>query len=726
VTPPGPRGPGPPDPPSYRRRRARRRRRSRGLIVLAVLLGIPLVLLAVGVGGAAVFQATCDLGTLKPVTVGQNSFIYAADGTLLGSIPADQNRQPVALAAVSPFVRNATVAVEDRRFYEHGGIDYMGIARAFWSDVRAGHIVQGGSTITQQLVRNLYIGNQRTLGRKLTEACLAIKLSRHWSKDKILEAYLNQVYYGNHAYGIEAAAQTYFSEPASALSLDQSALLAGLPQAPSDFDPFHRPQDALERRDQVLRAMVVNDDITQAQYAAAVADRKLHLKPGSYYTRIREPYFFGYVLDQLIQEYGTNVVREGGLNVVTTIDPRLQRAAREAIHQTLNLPTDPASAIVSIDPRTGAIRAMEAVTPGRKGNQFNLVAQARRQAGSTFKTFVLTQAVLEGINPASTSYVSAPFHYQPDPSSPAWDVSTYDHTYVGWISIERATLRSDNTVYAQLTLDVGPEKVAALAHRMGVTSPLLALPSIGLGAMAISPLDLASGYATIASGGIYSKPMAILKVTFPDGTVDRSSGWGQPDRHRVIPDWVAAEVTRILEENVQYGTGIGAYFGRPAAGKTGTTDNHADAWFSGFTPTLQTTVWVGYPGAEIPMENVHGIAVAGGTFPATIWRLYMEKAVGGLPPVDFRPASHAPVWKPFTRGPYDLSYAPSTSTTTTTTGTTTGATTTALPTTTAPVAPAPPPTTAPVPVSQPPPPTTTAPPPTTTTIPIPPSPAPTG
>jgi penicillin-binding protein 1A len=642
------------------------------LVVLLGLLVLAGLLVAGGFTAEAAFRNSCNLSSLRPVAIGQNTFVYAADGSLLGSIPAERNRQPVAITQISPFMRKATVAIEDRRFYEHGGVDYESIARALWADLRAGRVVEGGSTITQQLVRNLYISREVTLKRKIKEACLAIKLSRHWSKRRILATYLNQVYYGNHAYGVEAAAQTYFSKHARNLTLDQAALLAGLPQAPSIYDPIHRPADALRRRDEVLKALRDSGAIGPAEYRAAVADRSLHLRPGRLYSRIREPYFFSYVRDQLIAEYGAATVRSGGLRVYTTIDPAFQRAARQAVLDTLYLKSDPAAAVVSINPANGAIRAMTAVTPGRTGNQFNLVAQARRQSGSTFKTFVLTAAVAEGMNPASTSYVSAPFHYQPSPAYPAWDVSTYSHTYLGPVSVERATLSSDNTVYAQLTLDVGPEKVAAMAHRLGVQTRLPDVPSIGLGAIAVSPLEMASAYATLAAGGIYSRPMAIRKVVLANGRVDKDAGWGKPERRRVISDGVAYTVTKILEENVLGGTGVGAYFGRPAAGKTGTTDNHADAWFCGYTPNLETTVWVGYPRAEIPMENVHGIAVAGGTFPATIWKLFMERALRYSPPQQWTLPHDWPVWRTWTHGKYALAYVPTTSSTSTTDTTTTG------------------------------------------------------
>jgi penicillin-binding protein 1A len=642
-----------------RRLRVQKKRRRRASLIALLLVGVPVAIVAGGFGGAAAFESRCTLTDLRPVTNEANSFVYAANSNLLGSIPAEKNRQPVALSQMSPWMRKGTIAIEDRRFYKHGGVDYKGILRAAVKDLRAGRVVQGGSTITQQLVRNLYISRERTFKRKLQEACLAIKLARSKPKDWILNQYMNVVYYGNHAYGIEAAAQTYFSRRAKTLTLDQSALLAGLPQAPSIFDPIHRPLDALERRDQVLRAMLENGDLTRRRYIRAIADRNLHLVPGRLYTRIREPYFFSYVRDQLIAQYGANTVRTGGLKVYTTIDPRLQVAARKAIVGTLYSRYDPASAVVSIDPSSGAIRAMTAVTPGKSGNQFNLVAQAKRQAGSTFKTFVLAAAVQEGINPESTYYTSGPFHYQPDPYSPAWDVSTYDHTYLGTTSIENATLHSDNTVYAQLTLDVGPKKVAEMAHRLGVRSPLTTkegayVPSLGLGAIPVSPLDMASAYSTLAAGGVYSKPMAIRKVVLGNGKVDTDAGWGEPQRHRVITDGVAYEVTKILEQNMTNGTGIGAYFGRPSAGKTGTTDNYADAWFCGFTPRLEASVWIGYPRGEIPMRNVHGIEVSGPTFPAQIWRAFMTAAVGRTSPVDFPEPSIPPVWRSFTRGQYDV------------------------------------------------------------------------
>jgi penicillin-binding protein 1A len=591
--------------------------------------------------------------------------------------------------------------------------------------------VQGGSTITQQLVRNLYISREQTVQRKVKEACLAIKLNNAWSKDRILATYMNQVYYGNLAYGIEAAAQTYYSKHAKDLSLSESALLAGLPQAPSDYDPFNQPERATARRDQVLRAMRKAGAITESQLRTALAERDLHLKAGKLYTTIREPYFFSYVRDKLLAEYGASTVRSGGLKVYTTIDPRFQRAAQDAIRRTLYDKTDPAAALISINPGNGAIRAMTAVIPGKKGNQFNLLSQARRQAGSTFKTFVLAAAVEQGIDPDSTTYLSAPFTYRPDPDGSCetnwWCVQTFDHSYRGYTSISSATLRSDNTVYAQLTLDVTPEKVGAMAEKLGVRTPLTVdgayVPAMGLGAIAVSPLDMASAYATLAAGGIYSEPMAIRRVVLANGKEDTDAGWGVPKRKRVISDGVAYEVTRILEQNVRYGTGTAANIGRPAAGKTGTTDDYADGWFCAYTPTLEATVWVGYPQGEIPMRSVHGISVTGGSFPAQIWRYFMEAAIGNTEPREFPEPREPAEWHSFTRGQYAHSFgsyydpSPSTTTEAATTTEPPQATEPVTPTTTAkkpPVTTAPPATTAPPPAAASPPPATTVPPPATT------------
>jgi penicillin-binding protein 1A len=658
-----------------RKRLERRRRRSRaGLIILVTAVALAVVVGGVGFGAGEALSASCSLSSLRPVNIGANTFVYAADGSLLGSIPADRNREPVNLEHMSAWLPKATVSVEDKRFYEHGGIDYVGILRALWADVHAGKVVEGGSTISQQLVRNMYVGRERTFERKIKEACLAIKLSDRWTKNRILQTYLNTVYYGNHAYGVEAAAQTYFSRRAANLNLAQAALLAGLPQAPSIYDPLHNPDAALDRRAEVLRAMLANNAITRPQFRWAM-HQKLRLKPGEIYTRIKQPYFFSYVIDELDSVYGANAVREGGLRVYTTIEPKLQVDANGAIRQTLNLPNDPAAAIVSVEPGTGYIRAMTAVIPGNTHNQFNLTSQSARQAGSTFKSFVLAAAIEKGMNPDSTYYTSAPFTCTTGPwcegdyqAGKPWTVSTYDGTYAGSISVTSATLRSDNTVYAQLTLDVGPDVVWRMAHRLGVHLTQKPVASIGLGALSVSPLDMAAAYATFADGGIYAKPTAIRKVILPNGKVDKT--WSKPETKRVLSQGVAWEVTKVLSENAQYGTGYGSSDGvHPNAGKTGTTTDHADAWFDGYTRDFSTVVWMGYPRGEIPMLDVHGQAVAGATFPVPIWHLYMEQAEKGKPARQFQTPNAYPNFTYWTHNYYGYLAIQTTTTTTTTTTT---------------------------------------------------------
>src|SRR3954453_4303741 len=676
-----------------KRRADRIRRRRRAGDALAVLaLAVVVGALSAGLGAGAALSQSCDLNTLRPVEIGQNSFVFARDGSVLGSIPAERNREPVSNRQMSKWLPRATISIEDRRFYQHGGVDYEGIARAAWKDVTEGKVVEGGSTITQQLVRNLYIGQEKTLNRKVKEACLAIKLSRKWPKSKIINEYLNPVYYGNHAYGVEAAAQTYFSKPASQLTLLESAMLAGLPQAPSVYDPFHSPQAALDRRDEGLRAMLTNRALTLRQYEHAVKSSTLGLKAGRIYTRIKQPYFFSYVIDELEREYGANTVREGGLKVYTTIDPRLQRNAVKAMRDVLPYRSDPASAIVSVEPGTGAIRAMTAVVRSAK-NQFNLAAQSRRQAGSTFKTFVLASAIEQGVDPDSTYYTSAPFTCSRGPwCQEPYSVHTYGNDYHGSMSLTRATLSSDNTVYAQLTLDVGPRYVWQMAHRLGVhMSPDTPVASIGLGSLSVSPLDMAAAYATFPAMGIYAKPMAITKVILPGGHEDKDSGWGKPQTKRALSAAVAWKVTDVLRQNALYGTGAGSGGGiHVNPGKTGTPENHADAWFDGYTRQLATVVWMGYPRGELPMTNVHGVAVAGAPLPVPIWHEYMAAALWHHKVLGFMLPKTYPVYHSITRGSYGSFvsyYTPSSSYSSTTV--TPAPTTTYAPAATQPAAPAP-------------------------------------
>jgi penicillin-binding protein 1A len=617
--------------------------------------------------------------------------------------------QPVPLSRIDPKLAKATVAIEDRRFYQEGGTDWVAVLRAAVADVTSASIAQGGSTLTQQLVRNLYLGDERTIGRKLQEGCLADQLARRWTKAHVLDAYLNTVFYGQQAYGVQAATETYFSKPAARLTLAEAALLAGLPQAPSIYDPLRDPQAAKARRQEVLQAMLSNGDIDQASYRGAI-DAPLGLKPSPTVAQQPESFFVNYVDEQLVARYGAATVRQGGLAIHTTLDWHSQQQAESAIRGTLNLRSDPAAALVAIEPATGAVRAMASVVPGKPGYQFNLAVQGRRQAGSSFKLFVLADAIARGIDPFSTTYLSAPFR---GPPSNPYLIQTDTHTYTGRTRLDQATAQSDNTVFVRLTLDLGARTVADFAHRMGISSPLNPVDTIGLGVNPVSPLDMASAYATVADEGVYRPPYALASVQFPDGHIDRS--WKPGHGRRAIPAAVAYQVTRVLEEVIADGTGTAANLGRPAAGKTGTTESLADAWFDGYTPGLAAAVWVGYPQARVPMTHVHGIQVFGGTFPARIWRLFMLSALRHDQPSGFTQFSGSLHWRPWCGSfQYARNYTdaravgrcttqPTTTKYTTTARTTTSRTAITLQTTPAPL---------PRPTTTAPPPTTTAPPPT--------------
>ena len=608
-----------------------------GLQIAAACIVVLIGAFAVGAAVAGpFFWYPCSLDGLEAHGPAHASVLLASDGTRLGMLGASGARLPVSLQKISPVMRKAIVDTEDSRFYDNNGIDYIGIVRALKSDVSSGGFAQGASTIEQQLVRNIYLTPQQSIGRKLNEACLAVQLDKQWSKDRILAAYLNDIYFGQQAYGVEAAAGAYFGVHAKDLSLDQAALLAGLPQAPSAYDPLNRPDAAKARRGEVLRAMLDAGDISRARYRRAV-HRPLGLHPGRLPGLSGQTYLTGYITDQLVNEYGAERVRRGGLHVYTTLDAKMQTEATHAILGTLNRKGDPAGSIVSIDPTTGQIRALALAQTGKR-IAFDLPVDGRRQAGSTFKLFALTQAVEREINPYSTQYLSAPF-VGPD----NWHVHTFENTYSGRIPLTQATLLSDNTVYARLTLDLGPKPVAELAQRMGIQSKLKPVPSIVLGTNDISPLELASAYATIADDGVAHEPSILTKVIFPGGQTEAAS---KPKGTRVVDAKVAAVVTRVLTANVQSGTGTAAALsGRPVAGKTGTTDSFADAWFAGWVPQLMTVAWAGYPTRERPMRGVHGIAgVTGGTLPAQIWHTYMTAALQGEPVQQF-PTEGAPPYK---------------------------------------------------------------------------------
>jgi penicillin-binding protein 1A len=616
---------------SHRQRKTRRRKRHGAGSKVLLGFGVIATICVIGALSAAgyvlaIAAGAPDLDELKPDDKGELSVVFAADGTRLGFIQSDVLRRVVPWEDLPVHLRRATVAIEDERFYKHEGVDLNAIVRAGIKNLESGETVQGGSTITQQLVRALYIKDpERNFARKIREAKLASELEKEHSKTWILHNYLNSVPYGTvegrTSIGAQAAAVTFFDKHVRSLELHESALLAGLPQAPSQYNPFRNPAAAIERRNEVLEQMLDNGYITQLEYQEA-AQRKLGLKRGFRYVNRREPYFFDYVQEKLIERYGVGVARRGGLRIYTTINPKMQDLARDAINAYWGDPAGPSSAIVAIDPNTGKIRAM--ASSGTYGERrFNLAAQGHRQPGSAFKTMVLTAAILKGVDPGSTSYTSKPVALNVGEGAPPWEVRTFGDSYSGTMSLTSATLSSDNTVYAQLIMDLGPEAVCQAARRLGITTKLDCYPAEGLGGLTrgVTTLEMANAYATLASGGVRHRPTGIQRVVFPDGTRE---AWAKPKGLRVMTDGQAYEVTQILEANIQSGTGTRANYGCPAAGKTGTTDEAKDAWFVGYTPQLSTAVWVGYPDAGIAMPGAQG-----GEYAAPVWGAFMQPASDG-------------------------------------------------------------------------------------------------
>ncbi|MCB8916173.1 MAG: transglycosylase domain-containing protein [Thermoleophilales bacterium] len=609
-----------------RQRRVRRHRGSPGKVIVAVgaVLG-GLLLTAIAAGGGWVLSIAAEApnpDNLKEINKGQNSVIFAGDGSKLGLIDSDEIRTPIPISEIPQSVQDATVAIEDERFYQHNGIDLQGGLRALVKNFESGEITEGASTITMQLMRNLYIANpERDYERKIKEAKMALDYEKDHTKKQILGKYLNTAPYGTiggrNAIGIDAAAKVYFSLKPRNLNLPQAALLAGLPQAPSDYNPMQNPAGAKERRNEVLDAMADQNMITEERAAKAKASG-LQLDPADNLFDREDPFFFDYVESELIKKYGVNTVRRGGLKVYTTVSPSEQQAGLDALSSNLYA-GGPSGALVAIDPQNGEIRAMVS-SASYEDNQYNLAAQGKRQPGSTFKVFTLTTAIHEGIDPYTTYYESKPLNIN-DPTYGPWEVHTYGDSYHGTISVAQATLYSDNSVFAQLALDVGPDKIADMAHEMGIKTKLDGYPAETLGGLTIgvSPLEMAGAYSTLASGGIRHDPTAIEKVVFPDGEVDRPS---KAKGVRVLTEAEAYEVTKILHDNITGGTGTAAYTGCGGqAGKTGTTDNQIDAWFVGYQPNLTAAVWYGYP-----ESNDISTGSDGGGVPASIWNSFFVNA----------------------------------------------------------------------------------------------------
>jgi penicillin-binding protein 1A len=563
-----------------------------------------------------------------------DGYVYAGDGhTILAVLRGEQSRVLVSSDQISPYVKQAIVAAEDQRFFEHKAIDMRGMLRAVWADIRHKAAVQGGSTITQQYVKNVLTHNEPTLQRKLKEAALAWQLEQRWDKVTILTAYLNTIYFGNGAYGIERAARTYFGHSAAPgrMTLAEAALLAGIPEDPNRYDPVTHPTIAKARRALVLRLMLQQGRITRHQYEhAAAAPMPNPDKIGLSSVQGAAPYFGEYVKQQLLRKYKPQVVFGGGLKVYTTVDLRLQKLGHQAIEKWLPDPNGPRAALVAINPTTGAVLAMVGGDKFRE-SQFNLAVQGERQPGSSFKPFVLATALLQGISP-TTIFDSHPVSIFL--GDRYWRPQNFDNEYLGPISLATATTVSDNSVFAQLTRLVGPWNVADTAHKLGITTPLARRHyAIGLGVEQVNPLEMARAYSAFANGGFRidgsvfgNQPRAVTRVVFPDSKNGTQVNKVEP-RRVLTPDKTAI-LTSLLQGVVRAGTGKAAALpDRPVAGKTGTTENYGDAWFVGYTPQLAVAVWVGYPKTLRPMETEYrGGPVEGGTFPALIWKSFMQSA----------------------------------------------------------------------------------------------------
>ncbi len=619
-----------------------------------VLIGLPLLLGVIAGGGAYLyfFKLSPPVKVPEPqgVNIARSSHIYAADGTLLATLRGANFRVPIDYTEMPRDLTRATVASEDSRFFEHDGLDFAAIVKALTESQTSGERLRGASTITQQYVGTVFVGKERTLTRKIREAQIASQLEREVTKEKILERYLNTVYFGAGAYGVEAAANTFFGKSAKELTLSESAQLVGQIPAPSRYSPYASPARAEARRVGVISRMEAQGFITSAEANAARRDRPVFQEARPTEEILKYPWFVDAVKKYLQHTYGVERTFNGGLEVTTTIDPRMQDLAEKAINEALPSPSDPYASLVTIEPSTGYVKAL---VGGRDylAEKYNIAIQGRRQPGSSFKPFVLVTALEAGQLP-TTSYRG--------PGTiclPAWrpkcEVSNFDKAGFGTIDLRRATVNSVNTVYAQLILKVGAKEVVDTTRRMGIPGPawmpprsgcavtdedpcrtsIEAFPSLALGSEEVTPLEMASAFGTLAARGTYQEPRVVSKITEADGTVLEEGPAAPQD---ALDSQIADNATDILKGVVTGGTGTRANIGRPVAGKTGTAQDFQNAWFVGYTPELSTAVWLGFKDANRPLLNVRGLnRITGGTIPAQIWAAYMKPVFGNAPATDF-------------------------------------------------------------------------------------------
>ena len=614
-----------------RRNRARKRRTSRlnkiKIIIITLILGAFMsVFAAVGAVALIAFSWLEDLPDYNnpaAFDTSEPTRIYSRDGVLLARF-FFENREPITIDQMSPYVLDAIVAVEDERFFEHEGIDPHGIARAAVMTMMGSR--EGGSTITQQYVRQTVLRDEATeisLRRKFREAYLALEVEKHFTKEEILEMYLNTVFFGANAHGIEVASLTYFGIPASDLNLAQAATLAGIPQRPNALNPYNNPELTINRRNHVLNRMYENDKITYEERREAEEDpMELTRAETPEHGIYQSGYFVTHVRRYLQQNYSEADVFGGGLVVHTTLDTRLQRVAERAVHDFIGMdPSRPEGALVSVEVDTAHVIAMVGGRDFAEDN-FNLATQARRQPGSTFKTFGMVAAVEAGMSPS----------FRIDSSSPAtigegrgrWIVNNSEGRGRGMMTLHSAMAASVNTVFARIANELGAEAIVEVSERMGVETELEPFLSLVLGAQGVTVLEMASSHATLASGGIQRDPVIITEIIDRNG--EHIFKWEENDGERALTPEVAWACTQMMMGTVSGGTGSRARIqGWQVAGKTGTSQRNRDVWFAGYTPVLSTAVWVGHK-EEAPIF-MNGRRAFGGTVSAPIWRAFMVEAL---------------------------------------------------------------------------------------------------
>jgi penicillin-binding protein 1A len=601
-----------------------------GQVSAAALLGTTMIASAVVAGGlvglAISFRNLPDVRVLRNYVPSETSYIYDINGTLLFSLHDEANREVIDLDEMSPHLKRAVLAIEDSYFYSHNGINPSSVGRALMANFQAGSTVEGGSTITMQLVKNLFLTPERAISRKVAEAVLALRLEQIFSKDEILEMYLNQVYWGHNNYGVETAAQSYFNKSARDLTLPEAAMMAGLIQAPESYSPFRDYENTKQRQGVVLNRMRQLGWITPEEEQQAKAAPLLIGEVKSFRSSI-SPYVTEAAVQELKQRFGNDAVLKGGMRVQTTVDLAMQNMAEATVqrHNARIRHIADQMALVAIDPRTHFVKAMVGGVNYQE-SQFNRAIQAYRQPGSAFKPFVYYAAFATGRYTPASSIADTPVSY-PD-GYRSYSPRNYDGSFMGNIPIRTALEVSRNVPAVKLGQAVGINQIIEVTRTLGIRSPMQPVTSLPLGAVDLTPMEMAGAYATFASNGWHSDPTFIVQVTDSMGNVLLDN---TPRPQLVLDPWAAAALTDVMQGVIARGTGTAAQIGRPAAGKTGTTDSQRDVWFVGYVPQLSTAVWIGNDNYR-PMRS----GATGGTYAAPVWRDFMQQALANEPVENFK------------------------------------------------------------------------------------------